>query len=229
MKTALFTFLIALFLVSAPLSVQAQSIEFTRAVQDLRKMNRVPPQQNPQYQSSEKVMKGHVMDRTKKTVGEIHDILLRPSGAIDSLHVEFDRLRLSTQVYVDYSDMGMRPTSSGYITSFEDDQIEAVFPELLANIQTAAGNEDILSTKKLIGRKVQSKDGRNLGQVEDILFDAEGGRADALFVKMNFGRLTGKGIAIPFGVARYETVNYNSVFQVTNRMADAMIEVAKFD
>lgn len=227
MKFMALAFTALLLAFSLPHAAQAQSIEFSKAVQDLRAMNRLNPRQSPQFKTSEEVMKGHILDRTRKTVGEIHDVLLGASGAIDSLHVEFDRLQLLAEVYIDYDDMGIKPTSSGYITSFEDEEIESVFPELLAGIATASGSETIYSTTKLIGKQISSVDGRNLGKIEEILFDGQGGRASAMLVKMNYGRLTGTALAIPFGVASIDTSGAQTKITVEKQMADAMIAVAK--
>ena len=227
MKFILLTAMAFMFAFSMPNIATAQSIEFSKAVQDLRNMNRLDPRQSPQFKTSEEVMKGHVLDRTRKTVGEVHDVIVGSSGAIEQLHVEFDRLQLSTEVYISYADMGVQPTSSGFITSFEDEQIQAVFPELLAGIATASGAENLYSTNKLLGRQVRSVDGRVLGKVDEVLFDGQGGRASALLVKMDFGRLTGTPLAIPFGVANVNTSSAQIKVLVEKQMADAMISVAE--
>lgn len=216
-----------LLIFSMPYSAHAQSIEFSKTVQELRDMNRLDPRQSPQFKTSQDVMKGHILDRTRKTVGEVHDVILSESGSIDSLEVEFDRLQMPTPVYISYSDMGIKPTSSGFITSFEDDQIQAVFPELLAGIATASGAENIYSTNKLIGKQVSAVDGRNLGKIDEILFDGQGGRASAMLVKMNYGRLRGTALAVPFGVANIDTSAAQTKVTVEKDVADAMIAVAE--
>lgn len=220
---------IAAFLLGAviPNLASAQSIEFSKAVQELRSMNRLNPLQSPHFTPSKDVMKSHILDRSRKTVGEVHDVLLNQTGSIESIKVEFDRLRLPTEVFVDYDDMGMQPTTSGYITSFEDDQIQDVFPQLLAGIATASGAENVYSTNKLIGKDMVSPDGRKLGKVDEILFDGQGGRAAAMLVKMNYGRLTGTPLAIPFGVTKIDTSGSRVQVMVEKEMADAMISVAE--
>lgn len=202
----------------------AQSTDYMASLEKLNRINSYRPEQSPRHERSREIFSDRVLDRTNKVVGEVRDLILTRNGSIAHLDVEFDRLRLTTdRLVVNYPQLGIRPVSNGYKMSYTDDQIIELVPELLANIETAAGEDsDSYSLKKIIGSRVRAKDGRKLGKVEDVLFDSLGGRAEFLLVEMTQRSVRGELVAIPFSEARY-----GKKIQVKDSFADAMIAYAR--
>ncbi len=219
----LFILSIMLFSFSAP--VMAENARMTKALQRLEEINSYRPEQSSKHERSKDVLDNRVLDKTNRVVGEVNDVILTRNGSISSLNVNFNRMKLRTSsLYINYSDLGVRPVSNGYKMSYTDDQVAAIVPDILANIETASGkNADTYSTRKIIGRNIYSKNGRKLGKVKDILFDAKGHRAEMLYIVMGYKSVRGEKMAIPFSQASYE----GSKINVKDSFADAMIAYAK--
>ena len=203
----------------------AQSASYMRAFEHLEKINSYRPEQSGRHERSRDVLSKRLLDDTNRVVGEIDDVILHRSGAINMLNIDFDRLRLDTgNLFIDYNDLGIRPATNGYKMEYTDDQIKELVPELLANMETASGaSENNYSTKKLIGRQIYAKDGRKIGKIEDVLFDANGSHADMLFIAMTQRPVRGEKMAIPFSNASYK----GKKITVKNDFADAMIGYAR--
>lgn len=216
-------FLVLTFMLSVPALAQ----DYNHTLETLNNFNRIKPLQNPEYEHADDLLERRVLDRKNKVVGEVRDILLNTNGSISSIAVEFNRLRLNTEVYLNTRTMDVSPVSNGYALSIEDDQIRDIYPELLAGIETASGQSDVFSVKNITGAKIRAADGRYLGLVDQVLFGGHGERAEALYVKMKYGTLRGKSIAIPFGSAQFSTHGSQTKITVNDTMADAMISFAK--
>ncbi len=190
-------------------------------------MNRNNPLQSPQLDKSADILGRRMLDRKNKVVGSIQDIVLNENGNIAYLNVKFDRMQLSRPVFVNYSRFNVSTVSNGYAMTMNDDEIEALYPELLADIETAAGEDDTYSLRKLQGMKVSTLAGRDIGTIEDVLFGANGKRAEAIYVKMSSGNLRGKGVAIPFGEVDFANSAMTRQASITEDTARAMSDVAK--
>ena len=203
----------------------AQSTRYIQALERINKINSYRPDQSPRHERSREVISDRVLDNQNRVVGEVRDIVLNRNGSIAMLYVEFDRLRLSTdKLMVSYPELGIRPVSNGYKMNYTDDQIADLVPELLANVETASGDDaDTYSLKKLLGRKIYAEDGRTLGKIEDVLFDSLGGRAELLYINLSYKALRGDNMALPFGMASYK----GKRITVNNDVADAMINFAE--
>lgn len=200
-----------------------------RSLETLNKLNYMQPLQNPEYRTGDKLLNGRILDRKNKVVGELHDILLTPGGEVSSIAVEFNRLRLGAEVYLGYNDLQINPVSNGYALGLDDGQIKDAYPNMLAGIESAAGNSDIFSVRKIVGANVKARDGRNLGTVDQVLFTGNGARAEALYVAMKYGTLRGEGVAIPFGSTRIGYKDGQVSILVGDDVADSMIAIAKND
>ena len=208
---------------------QAQDAGFNSALQTLIKVNSYRPEKSAKHERSSEVLNDRILDSSNRVVGNVNDVILSRNGSIKLIDTDFDRLKLGTDsLIVSYDDLNIRPVSNGYKMAYTDDQIEEIFPSLLAGIATASGDDSraSFSLKKLVGASVKARDGRKLGKIEDVLFDSLGGRAELIFVSMTHKSLRGEGVAVPFNVAKYETTSTAVTATVPNFMADAMIEFA---
>ncbi|MCF8496210.1 MAG: PRC-barrel domain-containing protein [Alphaproteobacteria bacterium] len=202
----------------------AQAETYGNLGEALRGMNRIKPLQHPSYDRAQEILGRRILDDKKRVIGEVNDVILMRSGNIASLMVRFDRLRLADPVMVNYHDMGGKPVSKGYSLAFTGREIEERFPEMLANIETAAGaDSDVVSLKTLPGTSVQSADGRNIGKIEDVLFAADGERAEALYINISYGTLRGQAVAIPFSLGQLQEVQNTPALVLSNADADTVM------
>lgn len=203
--------------------------EYRFFLEQISEINRFQVTQRPEHERGTVLLDRTIEDSTNRVVGEIDDIVLSPNGSITALSTKFDRLRLNAPVFVNYREFRVQPVSSGYrMSTMTDDRIEELYPELLASIETAAGDADSdFGVKSLIGSTIESTDGRRLGKVEDVLFRSLGSRADLLYVSMSYGTLRGRELAVPFEVVEYKTAGGRTVAIVDEDQADAMIDYAK--
>jgi sporulation protein YlmC with PRC-barrel domain len=216
-------FIATLFLLIA-LPVNAQADDLSASVQTVAEYNRIKPLQNPDYKQADDVLTRKLLDSKNRVIGEVQDIVITRNGSISSLKVEFDRLQLNAPVYLNYSALDIRPAGRGYIMRVRDGQIADLYPSLLAEVETAAGDENDLSVSRILGADIVSYDGRPIGIVEDVLFAADGGRAQTLYVTLTQGVLRGKGVAIPLKSAAFNNDNGQKMNAViSNELADAMI------
>lgn len=189
-------------------SAMAQS--YTEMYEQVSTINRVQPLQNPTYKRTYEVLNRKVQDRKNKVVGEVKDILISKYGPVEALNLDLNRLRLGT-IVVDMQDVGITSMRDSYaFANYDEAGIENIYPTLLANIQTAAGDDtDIVSLKSLTGATVRTASGEAVGKVDDVLFSSTGNVAEALYVQMKYKTTHLDHIAIPFGAADYSKLASN--------------------
>lgn len=213
-----------LAIVSIPAKVQAQAFDtFTQVLNDF---NSIKPLQNPNWERSRDTLKNNILDNKNKVVGNLNDIILSPEGSISSLNVDLNRLQLG-EINLNYSDLGISASTSSYKMGYDDGQIEDVYPELLANIETAAGNTgDSISVKNLVGSDVTDDTGRRIAKVEEVLFSESGDRAEAILVRVNYKTVRGESVAMPFSSVEYQPNGGRFDVKVTKQQADTILKFA---
>ncbi len=191
----IFTMLIASF---TPSAAHAQK-SFGAFSKSLAKINRIKPLQNPYFIQSEDILNRDIVDTKYRVVGDLEDVILSQSGTIETLNVKFNRLHLPSVVSLDYQNMGIESETNNYALDVSSDVVEEIYPELLASISPASGgNNRFFSLQNMIGSRVQSDTGTNIGEVTEVLFNSYGNKVEALYVEVARGPNRGKGIAIPF-------------------------------
>lgn len=226
MRTAAFALVLAVFLLAA-FPVIAVPPAYNPRTQEIAAINRIDPLQNPEYEESQDLLKRRMLDRKNKVVGSVRDIVINGNGSIAYVDVDFDRMNLGRPVFVSYGTFNVKPVANGYAMTFDAKEIEELYPTLLAGIETAAGEDDAFSVKKMKGLEVWTASGRRIGTVNNVLFGAEGQRAELLYVSLSSGNLRGQGVAIPFGKADYDQVASQRRVTVPDDFAEAMIAFAK--
>lgn len=219
--------IILLFLGTGSGPILAQdAASYSQALQSLNEINRIPPLQNPNLKDEGEILSRHVLDRTNRIIGEVEDVILTKSGAVETLSVDFDRLRLrGGSIGLNYADMAIRPASNGYIIGFEAVQIEDMYPQILAGIETASGEDAerrSVSVKAIIGAPVRNEKGRKIGAVKHVLFGENGNQAQALFIAMFLGGVGAKDIAVPFNAGKLDLRGTSPEILVSDEQADAM-------
>ena len=224
MFTKILTLAAAIFVLALPSQSQAQGLD--PYYETLSEYNRIKPFQNPNWERSKNTLKSKVLDRKKKVVGDLNNIVLTPQGAISSLDVDLNRLRLG-EVSLNYSNLNISAAERSYTLGFEDDRIAEIYPELLANIETASGEgSDRIAVKSLVNSDVVADDGRRIGKVEEVLFSDRGDRAEALMIRVNYKTVRGESVALPFSSVDYKAEGSKYEVQLADTQADTIIEFA---
>lgn len=188
-------------------------------------LNRIKPLQNPEYQSSDKIVGRKILDNKNKVLGTVKDIVLTTNGSVSALYVDFDRLRLGSEVYLNYRTLNVEPIDNGYKLAYRDSQIEEMYPQFLADIESAAGEEDdTLSLNAVVGSPVRNAEGTRIGEVESVLFGSEGSWAEALYITMTSGTLRGQSVAVPFGLVEFKRAGKNMEVSLNKAQSDAIVD-----
>jgi sporulation protein YlmC with PRC-barrel domain len=212
-----------LFLVLCLMALPVSAADYNPKTEVIAQTNRINALQNPKYDRAAEVLGRRILDRKSKVVGDVNDIILNENGNISYLDVEFDRLQLRNKVYVNYGTFNIRPTTNGYAMTFDANEIESVYPAMLADIESAAGEEDSYSLQKLQGMEVWTESGRKIGNISDVLFGADGQRAELIYVTLSSGNTRGDGLAIPYTDAGFDEVASKRRITVADTTADAMV------
>ncbi|MGH1398274.1 MAG: PRC-barrel domain-containing protein [Alphaproteobacteria bacterium] len=218
---------IILTLLLITLCAPATAQDISRELQQLSAVNRINPLQNPEFSRSEDIFDRRVLDRKSKVVGEVKDILVHKNGSLESMAVDFDRLRLGATVFLNFRQTSIRPLDDAYELAMDANELREFYPSLLANMATASGTEDdVYSTKRLKGIDVRKASGRKIGEIEDILFSANGARVSALFVEITKGTQRGETIAIPFRSTEFKEQSGRLYAEVSDTLAEAVLTLA---
>ena len=191
--------IVALAVIAISLSAHMSYAQSARAIEQIKDFNRIKPLQNPDFEKADDILDRRLLDSKNRVVGEISDVIVNANGTISSIVTEFDRLRLGTELFLNYRSLGIQPRSDSYALRIDADEIEAFYPTLLAETQAASGVEDeTMSLNKLIGAPLVSTNGRKVGKVKNILFNDNGSIIRAAYIELSTGLQRGETIAIPF-------------------------------
>lgn len=211
----------------AALSVQAQSFRF---YETLAQMNRIDPLQNTRLRQATQIQNSNIQDEQNKVIGHVRDMILAKDGAIHSISIEFDSQHLPTEVYFSYDSKDIISYSDGYGLNMSEERIQSIYPELLANIETAAGDSsmDRYSMNTLVGAQIKKENGEKLGKVENIMFNKEGTQARGLFISMTRQGMRGETLSIPFDAVSVKPgTSIKPTLMVSNEKAQNIIDFVK--
>jgi len=224
MRIASFIAIATLIFATLPANAFAQS---NRALEQLSALNRIDPMQNPEFDSAEDIINRKIVDRKNKVIGTADDVIINQNGTIASIRTELDRLRLGSEINLNFRTLRIRTVSNAYALNMDSDEIAELYPQLLSNIETASGdNANTFSTRELIGTTLRANDGRKLGKVGSILFSSNGGIASAVYAEMSYGTLRGETLAVPFRSIKFDSERGRLRGTIDNDLADAMISIA---
>lgn len=220
-------FIVTLLVCFAATSAHAAAAVYNPKTQQITTLNRIDPLQNPQYESASDILKRRMLDRKNRVVGSIRDIVINENGNIAYIDVDFDRMKLGRPVFVNYGSFNVKAVANGYSMAFDAKEIENLYPSMLAEIETAAGEEDTYALSKMKGLELWTASGRRIGTVSDVLFGSEGRRAELLYVSLTTGNLRGAGVAIPFGQADYSELSTKRRVTLPDDTAEAVLLFAE--
>ena len=201
---------------------------YTETYNKITDMNRVKPLQNPGYERTYEILGRKIQSSKTRVVGRVQDVLLTPFGQVTALNVDLDRLRLGS-IVLGLEDANIQASRDAYVfSSYDREQIENLFPQFLANIQTAAGEQtDIISLNKLTGATLKTPNGDRIGKVKDVLFSSRGDRAEAIYVNVKYKTVRNIELALPFGMMDYSKLPTHKEITIPKEQASALIAYAE--
>lgn len=219
----------ALMLTAVPLQQGFAEISTMAFQESLTGLNRIKPLQNPKLEKAKDMLGRKIIDRQNRIVGHVQDVLVGSSdGQTSSLQVSFDRLRLREPVFLNFQEIKIGKSSNGYQVGFKDSEISDLYPEMLANIETAAGTEgEFLSLKKIMDTPVYNAKHEKIGKVQEILFGNNGSQAQAIFINVSTGTIRNFGVAIPFNSLSFEEKGGRTIASLQQDQVDLLMAYIK--
>lgn len=227
--TRYFTLFIAgaLVLASALSISNAAAQSADNYLEVLKQLNKTNVIQSNQYRTTDELLRREIVDSKNKVVGELNDVIVNDNGSIASMQVNFNRLRLGSDIFLNMNDVNVDSMGTSYRLGMAEEEIDNMIPQLLAGVETAAGNEDTHSVRRIIGSRIKDQSGRTIGEVDNVLFDAQGRRALALYISMKLLSLRGQNMAVPFNSAQFDNFGEKQELIVSNDQAEAMVRYAE--
>ncbi len=226
-------FIIALILamMTTTMPVSAQGLGYIGHMEKLGRVNASKPEENARYLRGRILLTQHISDKRSTVIGKVNDVILDKNGRSSVLDIEMSSPVMGLDhLLVGEGDMVIKPTGNGYTLGLGKERIMEMLPILIANMDTAAGTQNIApSVKSLQGAVVKNIDGWKIGVVKDVIFDALGGQAEYLLVEAKTGLLWGygKGVSIPFSAASYQLEGKNLEVVIDNDLGRAMVDYSK--
>ena len=225
---------VALF-IAFPVDAQEQAVEGSQAMdvvsfqRAFNEMNRIKPLQNPRYKLAYDILDRHITDSQNKIIGELEDVLINSKGEVISLMVEFDRLRLNQDVFLNYGALGVINADDSYKLPLRDEDVVNLYPELLSQIETASGTQgDVVNVMSLIGRPVINEKNKRIGKVTDILFDTKtGNHIKGVHVNVSYKTIRNEGVALPYAALQLEETYDGINVRVEQAFSDIIIQHVK--
>ncbi|MGN7437489.1 MAG: PRC-barrel domain-containing protein [Alcanivorax sp.] len=195
---------------------------------EIMSINRLKPLQNPRNERTANILDRHVLDSGSKVIGEVTDLVIDAKGAVRSVLVDFDRLRLASPVFLNSETLNIESVSSGYRLSLDEDEVEEIYPSLLSAVEAASGDQaKQFSVINLIGSEVITSDGYKIGHLDDILFDRDGKYVRSTYIVINYKTVHDKGLAVPLSVLNFEKMDGRTKIRIDQKYADLIIRHAE--
>lgn len=225
--------LIALVL-AAPAPTQAASSELPDPLYalELNQYNQKNPTQDDRYTRGSRLLSSKILDSQGRTLGKVIDIRLEKGGSLRALDASLNRMGgHSANLPLDTSIITVKPVEGGgYQLAQNANQLKSLMPQLLANVDVAAGpalSSDIVSVQRLINGGVFSEKGPRIGTIEDVMFSYGGARAQSILVRVDYKTVTGKRVAIPVDSGVFAPGNLYTDMILPSPRAQTLVEFAK--
>ncbi len=204
---------------------QASELRLTPFYEVLSDMNSMPALQRPFFKQGGDILADNILDSKSRVIGEIDEVVVNNDGSVYSVAAELDRLALRQSVFMRFSQLQMKGISNGYRLGFDREQIEDIYPTLLADIETAAGEDaSQFSLSSFQGARLKNESNRVIGDITEVLFDEFGENAQAFYVSAKYRGISGQTFAVPFDQGRFESRGSKTDVILDNKSSDILIQ-----
>jgi len=175
---------------------------------------------------SREILRGRIYDTDGVAIGEVKDVYLSEGGDISGIIGVFGRLSLSGDVFLKKQDLKLKGYESGYKLGFVGDEIKRVFSDLPKKAPEPAGGK-VLSSKQFAEKALRTTQGDDFGEIIDVMFSEDKLHVDAALVKVNFGPVRNKTIAIPFEAVSFDIKRGRPFYSINSKMAAKVLEFSE--
>lgn len=195
---------------------------YTAALLDL---NRTKASQR-KFAEGEDILKRRLLDKNNRTIGRIDDVAIGPDGKLQTIMADMSggfsqTMAFNVQSYV------VDPTPDTFTIALDKDQIQQNQAQLLAQVETAAGEAPVATLRNLRGSDVRDTSGRLVGQVRDVLIDDISQQTAALLTAVQIGNNRGATIAIPYDPTAIAANGNKITVNVTPEQADTIASLPR--
>lgn len=204
--------------------LNALAADSASAFQDIVKLNRIAPMQNPQYTLAEDVISRNIISRKNRVIGETQDLIMAKDGQVMALYVDLkNRNHTKQAAYLNIEALEVQFLNDAYRVNFDRNQIADILPQILASTATASGEgAEEVALSNIIGQPIRDSKGRSLGRAQTVLFKHNGKTADAIAVAISKHTI----MALPFGAITI-TPPANSRSSAKLTIADEYVTAAR--
>lgn len=188
--------------------------EYTATMLDL---NKTKASQRRFAQGTD-ILKRRLLDKNNTTIGKVTDVLIGPDATLQTIQAEVDT-GFREEMSFNVKSFITNPTPDTYTIGLDKKQIKQNQDELLAQVETAAGEDAPVSLHGLIGSNIEKEDRAIIGKVTDALIDDKTGIVSALVVTVQIGNNRGASIAIPYDPTTVSVEGGKPQVVVTNQQA----------
>ena len=178
--------------------VEVEIKEAKTFAEKLADYNKTDPTRSAMFVTAREISGWRVAANDGKVVGEVRDVYIDASGKVKYIVTKFNRLRIREDIFVNPADMQITNIGNKYQLGLAEEQIEAAAEQMVKNELPQSEENTTFTGDDLERKDLESSQGDELGQVDEILFSEDGLSASALLIKINFGPVRNKPIAVPF-------------------------------
>lgn len=190
-------------------------------------LNQISPRQNPQYKLGTSALNHRLLDQNRRSLGEVTDITLGEAGQMKSIEADVMATGFDQTLVFDVVAYNVTSDSDAFSVTMTRDQVQDNLPDLMAQMDTAAGEGDQpISVKSLIGARVQTSRGTQVAVVDDVLIQEQRKVAAALLLTLmgGSGRTT---IAVPYVDAKISRTGNKATVELSEEQARVIGSYAK--
>lgn len=211
--------------VEKPAPGEANLANFTSDVLNLNKIN---PYQNPQFTLGSRAVSYRLLDQNRHGLGEVRDIIIGESGALEAIQAEVIATGFNEVLDFDVTAYNVTPESNAYTVTLTRNQLEKNLSQFLAETKTAAGGESgqPITVQSLIGARVQTDKGAQVGLVDDVLIRDQQKVAIALLITL-MGHTGKTTVAIPYKAAKIDRAGQKATVELSEDEAKIVNNFAK--
>ncbi|MDH5722622.1 MAG: PRC-barrel domain-containing protein [Alphaproteobacteria bacterium] len=190
----------------------------------LREHNRIKPMQNPKHEHGIDILDRRIMDQTKKAIGQVKDVVVSTDGKIRYLKIDFDKISLRKEVYLDYHRMNIGANNDGYTLPFRKEEIKDLYSKFTRQITP---HSDQISLVGIIGKEIRDTNKIRLGTIDEILFDEFGSKVELIYMTVDYGVIRDKGLAIPFESVKFDYRNGYVYPTIEKEFSDIVLDYVR--
>ncbi len=192
----------------------------------LLELNKIRPEQSPNFVLGDTQLKGRVIDKNQRTMGRVNNIIVGPDGKYQTILTRTEESGFREEVAIDVATYISNQTPNTFTVSLDRDQLKNNMARLLAATSTAAGEDSPLTIANLQRGTIYKTGRKPVAGVSDVLVDAKNMQIVALIVKMTSGQNQRDPIAIPYEAMSVKRNGDKLELTITDAQADMIASMA---